>query len=167
MEKNLTREEALEKLKEIAEDIRFCMFATTDTSNFLYGRPMTTMQVDEQGDIWFFTSRESSAAQESSEQEKVCLNYANPASNNYLTVQGKASLVKDEVKMKELWNPTLKAWFPDGIDTPGIVLLRVSPEQAHYWDTDASRLQVLFSMVKSAVTGKRSDVGDHGELKLN
>lgn len=69
--------------------------------------------------------------------------------------------------MKELWTPMLKAWFPDGLETPGIALLKVAAQQAHYWDTDASKLVVLFAMAKAAITGKTTDTGKHGELELN
>jgi len=166
MEKNLERGEALRKLKELAEDIKFCMFATSDANHYLYGRPMTTMQVEDNGTIWFFTSDRSKVAGDARGSEPVCLNYASPAKNNYLTVQGQVTLVKDKKKMEELWSPMLKAWFPDGLDSPDIALLRVEPEQAHYWDADASRVEVLFAMIKGAVTGKPDDTGDHGELKI-
>ena len=166
MEKNFEADNAISKLKELAEDIKFCMFATNDVEHNLYGRPMTTIQVDEDGTIWFFTSDNTKVSAEAAGDEKVCLNYANPTTQSYLTVQGTASTVKDKSKMKELWNDFLKAYFPDGLDQPDLVLLKVTPQQAHYWDGDASRVVQLFSYLKSKVTGKTADLGDEGELKL-
>jgi len=167
MEKNLSNSEALKKLKELAEKVRICMFATVDTTNNLYGRPMSTAKVSEDGTIWFFTNAEQKAAQKAAGDEKVCLNYADPGSTTYMTVQGTSTLVGDKAKMKELWSPILKAWFPDGLETPGIALIKVTPEQAHYWDVDAAKLKILFATVKSALIGETTDMGKSGELKIN
>ena len=32
------------------------------------------------------------------------------------------------------WRSVAGRWWPDGIDTPGIVLIKVSGTRAHYWD---------------------------------
>jgi general stress protein 26 len=167
MEKNLDKLEAIKKMKELAEDVKFCMLATADSNNNLYGRPMTTMQVEDDGTIWFFTNNENDAAAKAKKDEKVCLNYADPSKTTYLTVQGTAELVVDKEKMKELWNPKLKAWFPDGLEDRNIALLKVIPRQAHYWDVDASKLVVLYAAVKASITGEMADIGEHGELAIN
>lgn len=104
MEKDLQDQAAIDKLKKIAEDVKFCMLATADTSNELYGRPMTTMQVEDNGTIWFFTSTRTNAAHKAKVEDNICLNYADPGKSTYLTVQGKTELVKDKKKMEELWN---------------------------------------------------------------
>lgn len=167
MEKNLQNTEAVAKMKKLAEDVKMCMLATIDSSDNLYGRPMTTMQVEDDGTIWFFTSDHTDAAHKAKADDKVCLNYAHPGKSTYMTVQGSTALVKDKKKMEELWNPMLKAWFPKGLKSEDIALLKVTPEQAHYWDTDANKLVVLFAMAKAALTGETSDTGTHGELGLS
>lgn len=98
MEQNMASKEAVEKLKELAESVKFCMFATSDTDNALYGRPMTTMQVDDNGTIWFFTSDQQKVAQDAAGGDTVCLNYADPGKSTYMTVQGTATLVKDKAR---------------------------------------------------------------------
>jgi general stress protein 26 len=35
---------------------------------------------------------------------------------------------------KAHWTPDLDAWFQEGADTPGLVLIRVRAEQIRYWD---------------------------------
>lgn len=166
MEKDLRSQEAQNKLKELAESIRICMFATTDTTDDKYGRPMSTMQVDDDGAIWFFTKDNSKVSDDARKNEQVTLYYSHPGKNSYLTVQGSVELVKDRKKMEELYTPIIKGWFPEGLDDPNIVLLKVTPQQAHYWDADAAKLVVLFSMIQAAVTGKPSDLGKSGDLKI-
>src|SRR4051812_27111440 len=64
MEQDLQNEEARKKLKELAEDVRICMFASTDSNDDKYGRPMSTIQVDDDGSIWFFTKEDNKITNE-------------------------------------------------------------------------------------------------------
>ena len=68
--------------------------------------------------------------------------------------------------MEELWNPILKAWFPDGLETPDLCLLKVNVEEAEYWDSSSSTLVQIAGFVKAMVTGQQADGGDHGKVNL-
>jgi len=52
----------------------------------------------------------------------------------FITVAGKAEIIKDKAKFAEHWTKDLDAWFKEGIDTPGLVLLKVHAARVHYWD---------------------------------
>ncbi len=166
MEKTLRHEAAFKKLSEMATDIQFCMFCTIGYDGSISSRPMTTNEVDEEGDIWFFTNKLSEVSIESDQKNDVCLAYACPSKNDYLSVTGTASIVLDKAKIKELWKSAYKVWFPEGIDDPELALIKVTPVKAEYWDSNASKMVVLFSMVKAAITGSRYNEGEHGKLKL-
>lgn len=166
MEKNLKNNEALLKLKKLAEDVRICMMATGSNDSNTFGRPMSTITVDDDGTLWFMTKASTAAATDARKDDSICLYYSHPGNNTYLTIKGTVAVVADKAKIKELWNPIMKAWFPDGVDEPGIVALKVTPEEAYYWDTDAATLVILFSMIKAAVTGTPGETGDHGALNI-
>jgi len=168
MEKNLQNEEALKTLKELVESIGICMYCTMDSSSDMASRPMGTAKIDDDGSIWFFTTDNSSAAGIASKGKMVCLNYAHITKNSYLCVMGSPELVFDKAKMSELWTPILKTWFPDGLNTPDIALVKVTPHSAHYWDSDMSRLRLLFSFIKAQLTGQAGNglEGDEGDLIL-
>jgi len=168
MEKNLHNDEALQKLKELVESVGICMYCSMEHGSDMASRPMGTAKIEDDGTIWFFTTDHSGAAENAQQANDVCLNYAHITKNTYLCVMGTPELVFDKAKMKELWSPILKTWFPDGIDTPDIALVKVTPQSAHYWDSDASRLRLLFSFVKAQFTGERpdGDEGEEGELHL-
>jgi general stress protein 26 len=155
MEKNLHSEEALKKLKELVESVNICMYCAMEQGSDMASRPMGTAQIEDDGTIWFFTTDHSGAAENANKTNEVCL-------------MGNPELVFDKGKMKELWNQILKTWFPQGLDTPDIALVKVAPRSAHYWDSDASRLRLLFSFIKAQVSGKRADgdEGDQGELHV-
>ena len=169
MEKNLHNQEALEKMKELVESVNICMYTTLERGLDLASRPMGTAKIEDDGSIWFFTTDHSGPAENANIAGEVCLSYAHITKNTYICVVGKPELVFDKGKMKELWSPMLKTWFPQGLDTPDIALVKVAPSSAHYWDGDASRLRLLFSFIKAQVTGKRpqGDEGDEGELHVD
>ena len=165
MEKDLANKDAIKKLKSLAEDIRFCMY-TIYKDGRIDSRPMTTQEIDEDGNVWFFTSRNTDIGDSSSQGENVTLIYADPANNSYLSISGTSSLVESQEKKDELWNPMSKAWFPEGKEDPNLVVLKVTTEEAAYWDSTSSKMVVFFSMLKAVLTGTTPDGGDHGKLDL-
>ena len=169
MEKNLHSEDALKKLKELVESIYICMYCSMEHGSDMASRPMGTAKIEDDGTIWFFTTDHSGAAEIAQEHSEVCLNYAHITKNTYLCVMGDSELVFDKAKMKELWSDFLTTWFPQGVNTPDIALIKVTPRSAHYWESDAARLRILFSYIKAKVTGKKPDGDDaeEGELHLD
>jgi len=165
MEKDLESKDAIKKLKSLVEDIRFCMYTTCENGK-IESRPMTTLDVDSEGNAWFFTSRQTEIGSETDNGESVTLIYSHPGDNTYLSVSGTASIVHDEAKKEELWSPLSKAWFPEGKNDPDLVVLKITTEEAAYWDSPSSKMVVFFSMLKAAVTGHQGDPGDHGKLNL-
>ena len=83
----------------------------------------------------------------------------------YVSLSGKAEIVKDAAKTHELWNPLMRAWF-ESADDPSIRLVRVDAESAEYWDTPGGKLASLISLVKSAVTGTRDDSSENRTVKM-
>ena len=146
------RSRSLEQLKGFLEGIDFTML-TTVSNGKLHSRPMSTQEMDENGDLWFFTSDDSRKVDELAADNRVSAAYSNPDDNTYVSVFGTGEIVKDRAKMEELWNPIHKAWFPEGLDDPHICLLRVNIEEAEYWDAPSSKFVQLAGFVKALVTG--------------
>src|SRR5215216_5493223 len=163
-----TRENALEKLRELVEDIDFCMMTTVDESGDLHSRPMSSNgDIDADGDIWFFTSASSHKVSEIEKLPKVNVSFADPDNQHYVSISGTAQLVRDRNKIEELWRPEFKMWFPEGKDDPEIALLRVNLEKAEYWDSPSSTIAYALNFVSSLVTGKEADGGENKKLDFN
>ena len=160
-----TNKEAIEKIQELLEDIDFCMLTTIDNGQ-LRSRPMSTQQAKFDGEIWFFTSDDSHKMGEIEGDNRVCLGYSKPDSDTYVSVSGRAEISKDRKKMEELWSPILKAWFPEGLDDPHLCLLKVTAEQAEYWDSPSGKLVQLFGFVKAIATGQQADWGENKKVDL-
>ena len=52
----------------------------------------------------------------------------------FLTVEGRAELIRDKSRFAEHWTKDLDAWFKEGINTPGLTLIKVNAKRLHYWD---------------------------------
>src|SRR4030095_13492686 len=98
--KTLPATAAIEKIREIAKDANICMFVT-DLSNLpLSGRPMATQEVDEEGNIWFMSDRNSDKNREIENDDKVQLFYSHTGNYEYLSIFGRAEIVNDRSKIE-------------------------------------------------------------------
>jgi general stress protein 26 len=155
------------QLVEMMKGVKTCMMMTGDKKGgSLSGRPMGLTKVEADGSMWFFTKSMSLKVEELEDNKEVAIAILNEDSNNYLMINGEAGLVYEKEKMKELWSPVMKAWFPDGVDEPGLVLIKVTPVEVKYWDSSSSKMVILFNMLKAIVTGKVYDEGEHGSINL-
>jgi general stress protein 26 len=158
--------EERKKLAELIEDIQFAMLTTQEPDGTLRSRPMTTQQQEFDGDLWFFVGASGSTAREVQRDQQVNLSYAKPDKNIYVSVSGRASLVRDRQKLEELWNPVYKAWFPDGLDDPNLALLRVEATQAEYWDAPNGKVVQALGFAKALLTGKSYEGAENEKLDL-
>lgn len=160
-----TREESIYKLKELIEGIDFAMLTTISDGRF-HSRPMSTQQFEFDGSLWFFTGDQTHKVEEIQNDNRVNVAYSKPEDHTYVSVSGTAELVKDKAKIEELWNPILKAWFPKGLDDPTLTLLKISVEQAEYWDSPSSALVQIAGFLKAIATGEKAEGGDHGKISF-
>lgn len=162
----ITGPEALTRVKELVEDIDFTMLTTVDDDGHLVSRPMSTRRMDESGDIWFFTSEDTEKVDEARAHRDVGLSYCDAKGMRYVSVGGRASVVRDRARMEELYSPSLDVWFEDGLDTPGIVLLRVTPVVTEFWEPAKGRIAMAAGMLRSLVTKDTpdDDLMNHGRI---
>ncbi len=163
----MTHDEKLHKIRDLVKDIDFCMLTTLNESGDLHSRPMSVNgEVEFDGDLWFFTYGASHKVHEIEGDHRVNASFAQPKSQTYVSLSGKAELVRDKDKIKELWQPSLKAWFPDGVDTPDIALLKVHVEHAEYWDSPSSGIAHAIGFAKAIITRDKSNVGENEQIDL-
>ncbi|BDV30193.1 pyridoxamine 5'-phosphate oxidase family protein [Microbacterium terricola] len=161
----ITGADALARVKELVEDIDFTML-TTHEGGKLVSRPMSTRQMDEAGDIWFFTAEDTRKVDDAKADRDVNLSYCDAKGMRYVSVAGQASVVHDDAKMKELYTPSLDIWFEDGLETPGIALLKVTPVETEFWEPSKGKIAMAAGMLKSLVTKDTpdDDIMNHGRI---
>ena len=155
--------QTLDTVQSIMKDVRTCMFVTTTDDGSLHAAPMTTQEAEFDGDAWFLASSESETVRNLTSRPRVNVSYA--GSNAWLSLTGTASVVDDAAKKKELWNTFTEAWFSEGEHDPSVVVVKVSGQSAHYWDSPG-RIAMTLDMVKARVTGNPPKSGDTGTVDL-
>ncbi|GAA1670106.1 pyridoxamine 5'-phosphate oxidase family protein [Microbacterium lacus] len=156
-DERMTQTEAIVRLKELVEDIDFTMLTTQDAAGNLVSRPMSTRQMDENGDIWFFTADDSKKADEVRADHEVGLSYLDAKGMRFVSVAGRAAVVHDRAKMEELYTASLDIWFEDGLETPDIALLKVTPVECEFWEPKHGKLVMAAGMLKALVTKDTPD----------
>ena len=133
---DLTLEDVSEKMR----DIDFAVLSTRTDGGAIAGRPMSNnRQVEFDGDSYFFTCDDTRTVSDIGRDPNVGLTYQSKSGMLgmkpfFITVEGRAELIKDKGRFAEHWTKDLDRWFEKGIDTPGLVLIKVAAERLHYWD---------------------------------
>ncbi len=155
----------LETLREIVTEIRVAMITTEGTDGAMHSRPMYLQEVEENGVLWFATSASSPLAQQVREQGRVIATFAAPEDHVFAAIRGTAALHHDPQRVKALWNPAMKSWFPAGPSDPDITLVRIAAEHGDYWDAPGGPSRIV-SFVSALLTGTRPDGGERVQVDI-
>ena len=146
---------------QLIDNIPIAMMANLDDDGALASRPMTTLEMDAQGALWFFTDVQSAKVDH---LRVVNFSYSDRDKGTYVSLSGHAEIDTDRARIKRLWTVLAKPWFPDGPDSSNLVLLKFIPDKADYWDGPSSKMVRALGMVASIVAGKPVALGEHGSL---
>ena len=160
----MTNQDGVAKVAELIKDIKTAMFTTVDDDGHLVSRPMAVQQVEFDGDLWF--ASDATARKVDQIRHGAAVNVAFSSGSSWVSLAGNAEIVRDVQKAKELWNAGLEAWFPDGPETPGLVLVKVHADSAEYWDTPGGKVMTLLSFAKAKVKGERIEGGENEVVEL-
>jgi general stress protein 26 len=161
---NLYNQEAIDKIKDMAESIDFCMFATRLGQKPFHVIPMSTKKVDLNGHVWFLSGKDSDHNKNIHKDNSVQVMYSKPGDMSFMTIHGTASINTEKSILKELYGSSDDNWF-DGLDDPNLTAIQVKPLEAHYWEPKHNKLVTLFKMGVGAVSGEQPDISEHGDIK--
>ncbi|HMG89369.1 MAG TPA: pyridoxamine 5'-phosphate oxidase family protein [Chryseolinea sp.] len=125
----------IEKLKQIVARCRVGMLGM-HREDGIHFSPISHVDIDDDGNLWFFASKEIGSTISAKNKNNIFITYAQESNSTFLSITGKAYLNSNREKMRELFNPYIKAWFPDGLDDPSISLLVVHPLEVECWTSD-------------------------------
>lgn len=161
-----TKDESIKKLAAIIKDIKFSMVTTTTADHQLHSCPLTTQQVEFDGDLWFIVGKNSEVVANISASPQVNASFSSEK-GNYVSVAGFATIEEDKKKLQELWSEAYKIWFSQGINDPNIALLKIHVEEAEYWESPSLKVVKLMAFAKAYITGDKSGLGEHHKVNLN
>lgn len=145
----------VQRVAELIKDFRFAMFTTRNAEDRLVAHPLTVQEAEFDGDLWFLVSRSATFVIDIRRDDRVGVSLS--SNDSWVSLSGRAELVEDPAKVRELWSPTVEAWFTNGPDDPDVGLLKFSAESAEYWDSPGGKIASIFSFVKSKITGEPLD----------
>ncbi|RYY48841.1 MAG: pyridoxamine 5'-phosphate oxidase [Chitinophagaceae bacterium] len=127
---------ALSTLAQKMKNLDFCMMVTQDGHHGYHSRPMSNNgEVEYDGNSWFFTYDDSAKVKHIEADAKVSLIYQTDKML-FIECYGRASIIKQKAVMAEKWIDELSRWFPEGLETPGICLIKVTATRIRYWDKE-------------------------------
>ncbi len=150
---------AKDKLVSLIKDARIAMLTTRHADGTMHSRPMGTVEAEFDGHLWFFTDNDAEMVQDLQKIPDVAVTYSDERKQNYVSITGKAEILHDKAKVKDLWSEFLRVWFPKGPDDPRIALLKIDVQMAEYWDAPSSTMLHAYGYVKALTTGERPHPG--------
>jgi general stress protein 26 len=159
-----TDDDARSKVWEMIKDIKVAMMVTHADGEDMRARPMVAQQDKFEGELWFATSLHSGKTEQLGHNGEVLLTYADISSSSYVAVSGRAEIVSDRAKVKELWSETLRIWFPAGPEDPNLGLIKVTVEGAEYWDSSSSSMKFAYGYAKARLTGEAPRLGENEKV---
>ena len=134
----------IKKVAKLMRDLDFCMLTTRTSRGSLHARPMSNNgEVEFDGDVWFFSAADSRKVREIEAEPSVHLSYADPDDWRFISMTGRASIVRDAEKKQAMWLQELEQWFDEGPESDAIVLIKVTPTVVSYWTKrDAGELRI-------------------------
>jgi general stress protein 26 len=169
LDEHLAGHSAIAKARALLPSFRTAMLVTKGSeAGELHMRPMG-LQGDLSsfgGTLWFFADDRSHKIGEIEREPRVYLTFQNEQENRFLQLAGTASVVSDRAKMRELYTPDVKAWFPGGVDDPHLLLIRIDVTNGTFWESPGGVVHVLAALTKSVVTGTPGKSGRSGTIDL-
>jgi general stress protein 26 len=163
----VSTEKKVDDLFRLVEGIEVAMFTTRRADGQLVSRPMQLQGRSDGADLWFVTDAETHKLDELESDPHVNLAFYRDRTREWVSVSGRARVVSDRGKVRELYKPDWRAWFTDeggardgGPEDPRITLVAVDADSVVYMRSDTPRPVVLFEVMKGIVTGERPDIGE-------
>src|SRR5689334_15036375 len=117
--------------------------------------------------MWFAAADGSEKLHDIDRDPHINLSDYNPTSRASISVSGMATLSRDRAKIRELYAPDWKLWFPEEgdpvqgtPDDPRMVLIAVTIHAAEFLEINKSRPVLLYELVKGWLTGTEPELGE-------
>jgi general stress protein 26 len=159
---------AQRNLEDLLEDIDVAMMITYSGGGTPHARPMQIAEAGDNGELYFATSLDSAKLRDIETDPRVMLTMQE--GSVYISLTGTAHPTTDRALIGQLWSEAWQVWFPQGKDDPNIVILRVEPQEAEYWDNSgAEGVAYAMTALKAYVKGERpseTDAAQHGKVRM-
>ena len=141
---------------EILDDFSVAMLTTLGSDDLPRARPMQIASVDNENELCFFTDDRSGKVDEIQSDSTVAITMQ--GGGKFLSLTGKANIIRDQESINKHWKDIYKVWFPEGKNSDSLVMLRIIPDEGEYWDTSGlTGLRYMFRAGKAYFIGEGLD----------
>jgi general stress protein 26 len=161
----MSKKDHVHRVWDIIEKVGVCML-TTQFASGLRARPLEARPDRDAGLIFFVTDIHSVKEYEIEARPDIGLVFIDSSDKAYLSITGRARVMRDKQKIKAAWRKTDAVWWPDGPDDPDVCLLRIEPFTAELWDGPASAVVTAFEFAKARLTGEEPDLGENRKVTV-
>ncbi|HEX6794945.1 MAG TPA: pyridoxamine 5'-phosphate oxidase family protein [Casimicrobiaceae bacterium] len=161
-----TRSHAIREVEKLIRDVKTAMLTTRSGDGRLVSRPIATRQREFDGELWFLTAMDSKKVHELLADPRVNIAYVNEADAEYVSIDGRATVVRDTKKIEEMWTMFDDVWFPKGKRDPNVVALQVTVDTAETWTSSTSAIGRVFDFLRAKVTGDSTAMGEQRHFEL-
>ncbi|MFD1021100.1 pyridoxamine 5'-phosphate oxidase family protein [Thalassobacillus hwangdonensis] len=154
---NSENQETVKKIKDLIKDEKVAMLTTISPEGRLMSRPMQTQEVEmDNEEIWFITKKDTEKYRDIIRNPAVNLAYAG---SSYVSISGRAEFVQDDEKKKQYWNKIIEKVLNASADDPDVVLVKVNPEIAEFWESGLS-VKTVKEFVKKMSSSNSMEEGN-------
>jgi general stress protein 26 len=153
----------VDRLWRMMKSIHLCMLANWDGER-LRSRPMGAFVRREDNAIYFLADARRHKDEEMRRYPQVCVTFADTHAQQYISVSGHAEVSFDRVQIDALWSLPAKVWW-DRPDDPNICVIKVTPEDAEFWDAHGTLVSYV-KMAVAVVSGSHVDAGEHRKVRM-
>ena len=128
-------------------DIDQAMLSTHAPNGEIAARPMSNNgDVEYDGDNYFFVFERTHTVDDIKRDPRIGLSFVGSKSllgkpRVYVAIEAKAELIRDKEAFRAHWNKDIEEWAAQGVDTPGLLLIKAHAVRIRYWaGTDEQEL---------------------------
>lgn len=160
----MSSNDPVETLLKKTKDADVCMLTTTEDDGRLVSRPMSIQDIEDDHTIWFMMRVDTPAMREVTGGQQVNVTVAEKGF--WASISGTATAILDDERKQKYWSKITEAFFGDAKpEDPAIVLLKVTPETAQYWDSPGFPA-VAVEVLKGLAGDKKAHPGETHEVDL-
>jgi general stress protein 26 len=149
-------------LIDLMEGFSNAMMITRSSNHSIHARPMAIAELGADGMLYFATSLDSGKLREIEADPSIALTLQD--SSVYISILGTAHISTDRALIDRLWKEPMLIWFPKGKDDPSLVILKVDPQDAEYWDNSGTNsIGYAVSALKAYVHGQRPELATESQ----